>query len=156
MLSPRERRRGASPMARPALLAFVVAGRARALSLRLVAGVAEIGAVTRLPSGDPANLGLIVHRGAVLPLIDLARLLHRRPAPERAPAAGTAGRPAGEAAASFCVITRSEPAVAFPVDEILGVQAPPEPPSAPGAAALPWEILDPLIVDLARDQDPAD
>jgi hypothetical protein len=173
MLSRREGSRTATrPAARPAFLAFVIGGRVHALSLALVAGVAEIGTVTRLPSSDPRNLGLIVHRGAVLPLVDLGR----RPAgAHTATAAETArdpsrlsgpggtgaasdpsatGMPAA-AAASFWIISRSEPAVAFPVEAVLGLQPAPASPELE-AAAPPWEILDPFIMDLARGQDPAD
>jgi chemotaxis signal transduction protein len=174
MLSRRDSRRGFRAVARPDLLAFVIAGRPRALSLGLVAGVAEIGTVTRLPSSDPVNLGLIVHGGAVLPLLDLGRRLAGTPAPARGetpaaggtPAGGGTGRAAAETAAGFCIITRSEPAVAFPVEAVLGLQsssAGPDQgldtdqgPSTDAAAARPWELLDPLLVDLARDQDPAD
>jgi hypothetical protein len=185
MLSRREGSRGACTAARPALLAFVIGGRAHALSLALVAGVAEIGTVTRLPSSDPLNLGLIVHRGAVLPLVDLGRRLAgtrvaaaATPLPATATATATEpGWPSGPsgtgtpgaavasaasepsstglpAAASLCIISRSEPAVAFPVEAVLGLQPSPAQPD-PGAAP-PWEILDPLVVDLARGQDPAD
>jgi chemotaxis signal transduction protein len=138
LLSRRHRGRGAGPTARPGLLAFVLGGRARALSLGLVAGVAEIGTVTRLPAADPLNLGLIVHRGAVLPLVDLGGRL-----------GGSAARGGGPAA-HLCVITRSAPAVAFPVEAVLGLQ-----PLPPPAADPPWEILDSLIAELAGDQDPA-
>jgi len=147
LLSPRDRTRtgrtGLRQAARPGLLAFVIGGRARALSLGLVAGVAEIGAVTRLPAADPLNLGLIVHRGAVLPLVDLAGRLAGATAPRGATPPGV------------CVITRSTgsgAAIAFAVEAVLGLQPLP---SAPAAADPPWEMLDPLIVDLARDQDPA-
>jgi len=75
LLSRRERGREGRQAPRPGLLAFVIGGRACALSLGLVAGVAEIGTVTRLPAADPCNLGLIVHRGTVLPLVDLGRRL---------------------------------------------------------------------------------
>lgn len=190
MLSRREGSRGARTAARPALLAFVIGGRAHALSLALVAGVAEIGTVTRLPSSDPLNLGLIVHRGAVLPLVDLGRRLAGTRAAAAAatplPATATAtepGWPSGPsgtgtpgaavanaavasaasepsstglpAAASLCIISRSEPAMAFPVEAVLGLRPSPAQPD-PDAAAPPWEILDPLVVDLARGQDPAD
>ncbi|HXO29280.1 MAG TPA: chemotaxis protein CheW [Thermoanaerobaculia bacterium] len=150
MLSRRDRGREGRQAPRPALLAFVIGGRTRALSVGLVAAVAEIGPVTRVPAADPANLGLIVHRGAVLPLVDLGRRLEGGAAaadgPEGAVGAVSAGPPA------FCIITRSRQAIAFPVEAVLGLQALP---ANGGATASPWEILDPLIVDLARDQDPA-
>lgn len=141
MLSRRDRGRDGRHAPRPGLLAFMIGGRARALSLRLVAGVAEIGAVTRLPAADPCNLGLIVYRGTVLPLVDLGRRLD-----------GTAA-PGGARPAAFCIVTRSQPAIAFPVEAVLGLQTLP----APADTSAPqWEILDPLLVDLGRDQDPAD
>ncbi len=123
------------------MLVFTLAGRTRALSLGLVGAVAEIGEVTRLPAASPLNLGLIVVRGAVLPLFDLGRGLAGPPA---APVGGPG---------AFCIITRSRPVIAFPVEAVLGLR--PLPPAAP-AAGLPWEILDPVILDLALDQDPAD
>ncbi len=162
MLSRRDHGREKRLAPRPGVLAFVIGGRARALSLGLVAGVAEIGPVTRLPAADPCNLGLIVHRGAVLPLVDLGRRLEGgaataegargaiEPIGESGPSA-----PIGGGAPAFCIITRSRQAIAFPVDAVLGLQALPVPPPNGDAAASPWEILDPLIVDLARDQDPA-
>ncbi|HEY6322819.1 MAG TPA: chemotaxis protein CheW [Thermoanaerobaculia bacterium] len=155
MLSRRDRGREGRQAPRPGLLAFVIGGRARALSLGLVAGVAEIGPVTRLPAADPSNLGLIVHRGAVLPLVDLGRRLERG----TASADGAAGADGADGALAalgasppLCIITRSRQAIAFPVEAVLGLQALP---ANGGAAASPWEILDPLIVDLDRDQDPA-
>jgi chemotaxis signal transduction protein len=158
LLSRRDRGREGRQAPRPGLLAFVIGGRARALSLGLVAGVAEIGPVTRLPAADPCNLGLIVHRGTVLPLVDLGRRLEDAAASADGAigAIGAAGTDAALAALgarpSFCIITRSRQAIAFPVEEVLGLQALP---ANGGAAASPWEILDPLIVDLDRDQDPA-
>ena len=147
MLSRRERGREGRQAPRPGLLAFVIGGRARALSLGLVAAVAEIGPVTRVPAADPGNLGLIVHRGAVLPLVDLGRRLDGG----ASSAVGAIGAIAATPPA-LCIITRSRQAIAFPVEAVLGLQALP---ANGGAAASPWEILDPLIVDLARDQDPA-
>lgn len=144
MLSRRDRGREGRQAPRPGLLAFVIGGRACALSLGLVAGVAEIGAVTRLPAADPCNLGLIVHRGTVLPLVDLGRRLEGG-------AVGAVGS-IGARPPAVCIITRSRQAIAFPVEAVLGLQALP---ANGGAAASPWEILDPLIVDLASDQDPA-
>jgi chemotaxis signal transduction protein len=157
VLSRRDRgREGRQAAPRPGLLAFVIGGRPRALSLGLVAGVAEIGRVTRVPTADPGNLGLIVHRGAVLPLVDLGRRLDGGAAAASA-ADGADG--ADEAAAgrppAFCIITRSRQAIAFPVEAVLGLQTLPALPANGDAAASPWEIVDPLIVDLARDQDPA-
>ena len=149
MLSRRERGREGRQAPRPGLLAFVIGGRACALSLGLVAGVAEIGTVTRLPAADPCNLGLIVHRGSVLPLVDVGRRLDGAAAADGVAGAEGARPPA------FCIITRSRQAIAFPVEAVLGLQALPALPANGGAAASPWEIVDSLIVDLARDQDPA-
>jgi chemotaxis signal transduction protein len=123
------------------MLGFTLGGRNRALSLGLVDAVTELGAVTRLPAANPLNLGLIVHRGTVLPLFDLGRGLGGAPAP------------AGSALPALCIITRSEPVVAFPVEAVLGLR--PLPADASPADS-PWEILDSLILDLALDQDPAD
>ena len=166
MLSRRDRGREGRAAPRPGVLAFVIGGRVRALSLGLVAGVAEIGPVTRLPAADPCNLGLIVHRGAVLPLVDLGRRLEgggRAAADGASGATGPVGpietiETIGAMAArppAFCIITRSRQAIAFPVEAVLGLQALPALPPNGDAAASPWEILDPLIVDMARDQDPA-
>lgn len=168
MLSRRDRGREGRLAPRPGVLAFVIGGRARALSLGLVAGVAEIGPVTRLPAADPCNLGLIVHRGAVLPLVDLGRRLEGGAAAadgvsgaigpiEAIEASGASGasEPIGGRPPAVCIITRSRQAIAFPVEAVLGLQALPPPPPNGDAAASPWEILDPLIVEMARDQDPA-
>lgn len=151
MLSRRDRGREGRQAPRPGVLAFVIGGRACALSLGLVAAVAEIGPVTRVPAADPANLGLIVHRGAVLPLVDLGRRLDGGAIPEEG--ADGADGAVGGGAPAFCIITRSRQAIAFPVAAVLGLQALP---ANGDTAASPWEILDLLIVDLARDQDPAD
>ncbi|HEV3456233.1 MAG TPA: chemotaxis protein CheW [Thermoanaerobaculia bacterium] len=127
------------------MLVFMLGGRSRALSIGMVAAVAEIGAVTRLPSASPCNIGVIVHRGAVLPLVDVGRGLDGKPTP------------AGTGAPPVCIITRSEPVIAFPVEAVLGLQALPA--EAP-AAGPSWDVLDALIrdltLDLALDQDPAD
>ena len=153
MLRRRDRGREGRQAPRPGLLAFVIGGRARALSLGLVAAVAEIGAVTRLPAADPCNLGVIVHRGAVLALVDLGRRLDGGAAgADRADGAVGVVEAPGAGPPAFCIITRSRQPIAFPVEAVLGLQALP---ANGGAAASPWEILDPLIVDLARDQDPA-
>jgi chemotaxis signal transduction protein len=141
LLSRLDRGRSGRAAARPGMLAFVLGGRTCALSLGLVAGVAEIGVITRLPAANPRHLGVIVHRGAVLPLLALDRQLDGAPMP------GGMGQPA------FCIITRSEPVIAFPVEAVLGLR--PLPADVP-AAGSPWEILDRLILDLAHDQDPAD
>jgi hypothetical protein len=189
MLSRRESIRGArlATAPRPALLVFMIAGRQHALSLGLVAAVAEIGRVTHLPSGEPLNLGLIVHRGAVLPLLDLGRRLSAVSAPGEA--TGTSGTSAASgpsaeggasaesapsaadgryqptppaAAASCCIITRSVPALAFPVQAVIGLQAGlqaglqslPVPPD-PGTVTPSWELLDRLVLDLSLGKDPA-
>ncbi len=165
MLSRRDRGREGRLAPRPGVLAFVIGGRARALSLALVAGVAEIGPVTRLPAADPSNLGLIVHRGAVLPLVDLGRRLEGAAAGADGAigAIGTIGAAGTDGALGalgalgarppvICIITRSRQAIAFPVEAVLGLQALP---ANGGAAASPWEILDPLIVDLDGYQYPA-
>jgi chemotaxis signal transduction protein len=123
------------------MLVFTLGGRTRALSLGLVDAVTELGAVTRLPASNPRNLGLIVHRGTVLPLFDLGRGLGGAPAP------------AVSALPAFCIITRSQPVVAFPVEAVLGLR--PLPTDA-ALAESPWETLDSLILDLALDQDPTD
>jgi hypothetical protein len=89
----------------------------------------------------------------VLPLVDLGRRLDGG----AAAADGAVGAIGAIEATSpaLCIITRSRQAIAFPVEAVLGLQALPALPPNGGAAASPWEILDPLIVDLARDQDPA-
>src|SRR5262249_2870321 len=137
MLSRRDSRRsyrGEREAHRPRWLAFVIGDRARALSLGLVGEVAEVGAVTRLPAADPRTLGLILHRGAVLPLVDLGRRLGAGPRrPDSMP-----GR--------LCIITRSAHPIAFPVEAVLGLR--------PASEEAPLELLDAVITDLARDQDP--
>jgi chemotaxis signal transduction protein len=141
VLNRAERDRSAQPAPRPGMLAFMLGGRTRVLSLGLVAAVAEIGAVTRLPSAGRLNLGLIVHRGAVLPLLDLGR--------------GLGGPPAAIGPPAVCIITRSEPAIAFPVEAVLGLR-PLQTEATAAESSL--DILDPLIqdLDLDLDQDPPD
>ena len=59
-----------------AMLSFVVGGQEFALPLeQAVEVIAMPGAVTTLPESDPAVIGTIEHRGALLPILALAPLL---------------------------------------------------------------------------------
>jgi CheW-like domain len=128
MLSSRQRPpRGRAP--RPGYLAFRLAGQGWSLPLQRVAAVAELRALTRLPSADPLKLGVIVHRGVVVPVIDLGRRLGGAPYPD----AAAPPQP-------LCIVLRSEPPVSFPVDEVLGFRHGPPPPGPAAGTGAPASL----------------
>lgn len=124
---------GSGPIA-DSLLVFRSAERRYALPTEKVVRVAEIRTISPLPSDLGSNLGLVVHRGVVVGLLDLERLLD----------GGTADRPQGRGGSAtppdlpcLCVFARFRRGVAgFPVDELLGIETPLESPSEG------FEILD--------------
>jgi chemotaxis signal transduction protein len=93
------------------LLTFSLGGADFALRLRDVRGVGACAALRPVPGTHPAVLGLAEWRGAVLTVVDLARLLGQPPA---------AARP--------CLIRLSEPlrGVAFHLLAVARVRAEPE------------------------------
>jgi chemotaxis signal transduction protein len=90
--------------------------------------VARVAGYTPLPCDDAANLGVVVHRDALIPLVDLApRLGARRFAPVKLP--------------GLCVFVETEVGeVAFPIDRVLGL----EPVRDGGPDAVP--VLDPAVL----------
>ena len=63
------RRKEPRPPRRRMYVAFAVAGENLVLPAAAVAGVAVLGSVTRLPTRDPACLGLTTHQGRIVALV---------------------------------------------------------------------------------------
>lgn len=107
MLPRRSRRPAPAPLAD--FLVFTAAGTRFALPTRQVLAVAEMPEVNPLPApGQPEVLGIVIHRGRALPLVDLARCLDL-----------TDG---AEASGGHCVVVQEgERRAAFPVDELEGL-----------------------------------
>ena len=124
------RRRAAKRPAPPpaSVLVVSVGDRRIAIPARRIVEVARIAGHTPLPCEDPANLGVVVHRDALIPLVDLAlRLGARRFAPVKLP--------------GLCVFVETEVGeVAFPIDRVLGL----EPVRDGGSDAVP--VLDPALL----------
>jgi chemotaxis signal transduction protein len=123
------RRVGAlAPVARQAL--FFRLGESRlALPAAQVAAVAEVAGCTRIPTRDPALLGVARVGGRLLPLIDAHRRLHLE----------------GAVADAFpwtCVVVAGALGeVAFRIDEVLGLRAVPEGLLPAGCELMPLEQL---------------
>lgn len=84
-------------------LGFAAAGRRWALPADAVESVGEVSRLTRLPTGDPARLGLVVHRGEILCLRSL-------------------GPSAAEPPRYLIALRRSERRIALAADELVGLQ----------------------------------
>jgi chemotaxis signal transduction protein len=115
--------------AQPANVLVVSVGDRRiAIAARRIIEVARVAGYTSLPCDDASNLGVVVHRDALIPLVDLApRLGARRFAPVKMP--------------GLCVFVQTELGlVAFPIDRVLGL----EPVRAGAPEAVP--LLDPAIL----------
>jgi len=92
-----------------ALMLIAVGGRRVAVHGGEVSEIARVTAVTPVPCDDPAILGVAIHRGHIVPVVDLARRL-------------------GEAAAGvppwLCLFVRSIGGdVGVPIDAVLGFGA---------------------------------
>ena len=75
-----------------------------------ISEVARLETYTPLPCTDPANLGVILHRERVIPLVDLGPRLGILAGPVTLP--------------TLCVILRTDLGeVASPVDEVLGLMS---------------------------------
>jgi purine-binding chemotaxis protein CheW len=70
----------AVPEQRPRLLVFQAGGESYALSMESVREVERLGRVTPVPGAPPFIRGLVNLRGEILPLIDLAALIGKKPA----------------------------------------------------------------------------
>ncbi len=70
----------AVPEQRPRLLVFQAGGESYALSMESVREVERVGRVTPVPGAPPFIRGLVNLRGEILPLIDLAALIGKKPA----------------------------------------------------------------------------
>ena len=119
-------------------LVFCSGDRRYALPTKKVMRVAEIRTISPLPSDLGCNLGLVIHRGVVVGLLDLERLL-------TANAADPESRPRGSAIAPelpcLCIFARFRRGVAgFPVDEIVAIETP--------DPLEPWEEIEILDLDL--------
>lgn len=115
-----------STVGRPTWLTFDLGGTRYAVAMRQVAKVAEVTALHPLPGDLECNLGLTVHGGVVLGILDLEILLETRPAHRRPPAPFT------------CIFGRFARGVAgFPVDALRGLER-----SSDGCTELDLETLD--------------
>jgi chemotaxis signal transduction protein len=127
------RRRRAKSTAAPAanVLVVSVGDRRIAIPARRIVEVARVAGYTSLPCDDASNLGVVVHRDALIPLVDLApRLGARRFAPVKLP--------------GLCVFVETDVGeVAFPIDRVLGL----EPFRDGGPGAVP--VLDLALVGAA-------
>jgi chemotaxis signal transduction protein len=124
----RRRKAKRKPAPPASVLVVSVGDRRIAIAARRIIEVARIAGFTRLPCDDASNLGILVHRDALVPLVDLApRLGARRFAPVKLP--------------GLCVFVETELGeVAFPIDRVLGL----EPVRDGGPDAVP--LLDPAIL----------
>lgn len=104
-----------------------VGGSRYAFDAGLVTEVVRVGPLTRLPAAPPFLPGVFAHRGEVLAVLDLARLLGPRPV-----AMGASTRAA---------VVRAGPwHLALVADAVEGLSAVSsvEPPPAEGGEAAPW------------------
>jgi len=89
-----------------------------------VVEVARIGAYTPVPCEDPANLGVVMHRGGLVPLIDVGARLGLRPV-------------ARLALPGFCLFVRTHLGeVGVPIDQIVGLESSVDGALPEGVAAL--------------------
>jgi chemotaxis signal transduction protein len=124
-------RRRAAKRAAPtpaSVLVVSVGDRRIAIPARWIVEVARVAGYTPLPCEDASNLGIVLHRDTLIPLVDLApRLGARRFAPVKLP--------------GLCVFVESEVGeVAFPIDRVLGL----EPVREGGADSVP--MLDLAVI----------
>ncbi len=95
--------------AKPTRAIFALDGRRFAVPARHVLEVVKIGGFAPLPCESPAHLGLVLHRGSVIPLVDLGMLL-------KIPRSGPIQFP------TLCVVLKGDSgAIACPVDQVLGL-----------------------------------
>ncbi|MEO1368171.1 MAG: chemotaxis protein CheW, partial [Acidobacteriota bacterium] len=108
-------------------LTFDLAGTRYAVAMRQVVRVAEVPALHPLPGDLECNLGVAVHEGVVLGILDLEVVLDAR-AVGRRPAAGFT-----------CIFGRFARGVAgFPVDRLLGLER-----TSDGFTVVDLEALEP-------------
>lgn len=114
------------PAARRPLVVACIGECRVAVPAAAVVEVARIAAVTPVPSEDPANLGIAVHRDQVVPLVDLGARLG-------------VSRRAGWAGPGLCLVLRTpEGLLGCPIDAVLGFS-----PGSDDAAAAGLVVLDP-------------
>ncbi len=115
---------------------FESAGAVMAVPVEVVEEIREQGRVTAVPGASPDVLGLIQHRGHMVPVIDLSRRLE--------PVPGTDARSGGARPGCLVVIQGIHDGVrrrcALAVDRVLGVRAAPEP-GAPATTMLDLSLL---------------
>ncbi|MEO1083100.1 MAG: chemotaxis protein CheW [Acidobacteriota bacterium] len=112
---------------RPNWLTFDLSGTRYAVAMRQVVRVAEVPALHPLPGDLECNLGVAVHEGVVLGILDLEVVLDMRPVHRRPPGDFT------------CIFGRFARGVAgFPVDALLGLER-----SSDGFTVVDLEELEP-------------
>jgi len=99
---------------RPSLVVVALGERRIAVPAAWIVEVAPIAAYTPLPSEDRTNLGVVLHRDTLIPLVDLASRL----------GAGSTGPVALPTLGLFVKTARGK--VAFPIDRVLGLQGSPD------------------------------
>jgi chemotaxis signal transduction protein len=120
------------------VLIVALADRRVAVPAGQIVEVFRIGAYTRLPCEDPTNLGIVLHREMLIPLVDLAlRLGGRRGGPVRLP--------------GLCLFVETDAGeIGFPIDRVLGLA------SVPGDGAdRAVPLLDPAVLGGGHAQSPA-
>jgi chemotaxis signal transduction protein len=105
------RRPGKPVAASPSVLVVGMGDRRLAVPAAQIVEVARLVAYTPLPCDDPTNLGVVLHRDTLIPLIDLASRLGAR-------RAGPVGVP------GLCLFVQTDVGeVGFPIDRVLGLES---------------------------------
>lgn len=91
-----------------ALLAIRAGSAPLAMSIRDIVGVSRCPAVTRLPSAQPALIGLAGLRGSLVTVYSIASLVGERPGAHR-----------------WLVLTAADPAMGLSFDELIGYERAP-------------------------------
>lgn len=111
------------------LVVLAVRDRRFAVPADRVVEVARIAGYTPVPCDDPSNLGVLVHRGGLVPLVDAGAHLGLRPAAPRA-------------LPGLCVFVRAHfGEVGVPIDQVLGLE-----PAVDGALPEGVILLDPGVL----------
>ncbi len=129
----------ASTAIRRNVVVFAVGDRRLAVPAPQIVEVARIASYTPVPCEDPANLGVVLHRDELLPLVDLGARLGAR-------GTGLPGLP------GLCLFVRTDfGEVGFPIDRVLGLE-----PSSDGTLREGVTLLDPSALGGPHGQGTAD
>jgi chemotaxis signal transduction protein len=104
-----------------------VRGRRLAAPAERVVEVARTGRYTRVPCEDPSNLGVVMHRGAVVPLVDVGTRL---------------GVPAAPSVPDLCLFLRTQLGeIGVPIDQVVGLEPAPDGGLPEGVTLLDGSVL---------------